>query len=72
MVFSRFLSMTIFIPAENTRHSEKPGQNPETHIKQPTLRCEKGNQNHHKYFCKSKDRSSLLNYFTSSIKVSYS
>jgi hypothetical protein len=22
------LSMTIFIPAENTRHSEKPGQNP--------------------------------------------
>jgi hypothetical protein len=22
MVFSRFLSMTIFIPAENTRHSE--------------------------------------------------
>jgi hypothetical protein len=27
MVFSRFLSMTIFIPAENTRHSEKPGQN---------------------------------------------
>jgi hypothetical protein len=27
-VFSRFLSMTIFIPAENTRHSEKPGQNP--------------------------------------------
>jgi hypothetical protein len=20
--------MTIFIPAENTRHSEKPGQNP--------------------------------------------
>jgi hypothetical protein len=28
MVFSRFLSMTIFIPAENTRHSEKPGQNP--------------------------------------------
>jgi hypothetical protein len=28
MVFSRFLSMTIFIPAENTRHSEKSGQNP--------------------------------------------
>jgi hypothetical protein len=28
MVFSRFLSMTLFIPAENTRHSEKPGQNP--------------------------------------------
>jgi hypothetical protein len=28
MVFSRFLSMTIFIPAENTRHSEKLGQNP--------------------------------------------
>jgi hypothetical protein len=27
-VFSRFLSMTIFIPAENTHHSEKPGQNP--------------------------------------------
>jgi hypothetical protein len=27
-VFSRFLSMTIFIPAENTRQSEKPGQNP--------------------------------------------
>jgi hypothetical protein len=26
-VFSRFLSMTIFIPAENTRHAEKPGQN---------------------------------------------
>jgi hypothetical protein len=26
-VFSRFLS-TIFILAENTRHSEKPGQNP--------------------------------------------
>jgi hypothetical protein len=21
--------MTIFIPAENTRHSEKPGQNPD-------------------------------------------
>jgi hypothetical protein len=29
MVFSRFLSMTIFIPADNTRHSEKPGQNPD-------------------------------------------
>jgi hypothetical protein len=28
MVFSRFLSMSIFIPAENTRHSENPGQNP--------------------------------------------
>jgi hypothetical protein len=28
MVFSRFLSRTIFIPAENTWHSEKPGQNP--------------------------------------------
>jgi hypothetical protein len=28
MVFSRFLSTTIFIPAENTRHSEKPEQNP--------------------------------------------
>jgi hypothetical protein len=27
-VFSKFLSRTIFIPAENTRHSEKPGQNP--------------------------------------------
>jgi hypothetical protein len=27
MVFSRFLSTTIFIPAENTQHSEKPGQN---------------------------------------------
>jgi hypothetical protein len=27
-VFSRFLLITIFIPAENTRHSEKPGQNP--------------------------------------------
>jgi hypothetical protein len=24
---SEFLSMTIFIPAEHTRHSEKPGQN---------------------------------------------
>jgi hypothetical protein len=24
----RFLSMTIFIPAENTRHSKNPGQNP--------------------------------------------
>jgi hypothetical protein len=31
MVFSRFLSMTIFIPAENTRHAEKPGQNPARH-----------------------------------------
>jgi hypothetical protein len=31
MVFSRFLSMTIFISAENTRHSEKPGQNPAGH-----------------------------------------
>jgi hypothetical protein len=28
MVFSRFLLTAIFIPAENTRHSEKPGQNP--------------------------------------------
>jgi hypothetical protein len=28
MVFSRFLPTTIFIPAENTRHSEKPGQKP--------------------------------------------
>jgi hypothetical protein len=28
-VFSRFLSMTILIPAENTRHSENPGQNPD-------------------------------------------
>jgi hypothetical protein len=28
MVFSRFLSLTIFTAAENTRHSEKPGQNP--------------------------------------------
>jgi hypothetical protein len=27
MVFSRFLSTTVFIPAENTRHSEKTGQN---------------------------------------------
>jgi hypothetical protein len=27
-VFSRFLSMVIFIPAENIQHSEKPGQNP--------------------------------------------
>jgi hypothetical protein len=26
--FSRFLSTTIFIPAENTRHPEKHGQNP--------------------------------------------
>jgi hypothetical protein len=32
MVFSRFLSMTIFIPAENTRHSQKPGQNPENPV----------------------------------------
>jgi predicted ester cyclase len=29
MVFSRFLSTTIFVPAENTWHSEKPGQNSE-------------------------------------------
>jgi hypothetical protein len=29
MVFSRFVSTTIFIPAENTLHSEKPGQNSE-------------------------------------------
>jgi hypothetical protein len=29
MVFSRLWSMTIFIPAENTRHSEKHGQNSE-------------------------------------------
>jgi hypothetical protein len=28
MVFSSFLSTTIFIPADNTRHSEEPGQNP--------------------------------------------
>jgi hypothetical protein len=28
MVFSRFLSTTIFIPAENTQDSERPGQNP--------------------------------------------
>jgi hypothetical protein len=28
MVFSRFLSTTIFIPVDNTRHSQKPGQNP--------------------------------------------
>jgi hypothetical protein len=27
MVFSRFLATTVFIPAENTRHSKKPGQN---------------------------------------------
>jgi hypothetical protein len=28
MVFSRFLAMTIFIPAENTQHSEFPGHIP--------------------------------------------
>jgi hypothetical protein len=32
MEFSRFLSKTIFIPAENTQHSEKPGQNSGTYV----------------------------------------
>jgi hypothetical protein len=30
--FSKFWSMTIFIPAENTRHSEKPEQNSDQFI----------------------------------------